>query len=140
MYSHLSGTGDFDEFLTARLANNDYTNKTKTPLFTLKFAGERLSFDIPAFVTLYVTNITFGIIRSLGYQQTQKCWEGEKVEKFQSLQKRAMRKLELLDSATSSLIEFGALPSNRFHQLTGNLKRLLLHSLKSAIPNNIPVG
>lgn len=73
-------------------------------------------------VTYYVTYSKVGaMIRSFRDKDTEALYEGRKVRKFQTFQKQAERRMQILDSATA-IEDLMLLPSNRFETLSGDRK------------------
>lgn len=61
------------------------------------------------------------MIKSFGDRNTQKLYSGQKVKLFQSFYRQAIRRLQILDDATS-LNDLRLLPSNHFKALCGTKK------------------
>ena len=59
------------------------------------------------------------MIKSFGSLETQRLWERKRVKKFESIQKQARRKLELVNGA-KKLTDLGAVPGNRLEPLYGD--------------------
>jgi len=61
------------------------------------------------------------MVRSFRDKNTQKLFTGQKVKNYQSFYHQAIRRLQILDAATS-LDDLKLLPSNHFKALGGNRK------------------
>jgi proteic killer suppression protein len=61
------------------------------------------------------------MIRGFRSRETQALFEGRRVVRFQAIKKVALRKLDMLNAATS-LRDLGAVPGNRLEALKGNRK------------------
>ena len=61
------------------------------------------------------------MIRSFRDKDTEALYEGRNVRRFQTFQKQAERRMQILDSATA-IEDLMFLPSNRFEALSGNRK------------------
>ena len=59
------------------------------------------------------------MIRSFRDRRTARLFDGERVREFDAFGRQAMRRLQLLDDATS-LNDLGGLPSNRLEALKGD--------------------
>jgi proteic killer suppression protein len=71
----------------------------------------------------YATRSTFlvVVIKSFGSKDTKALFNGQRVPRFQSFERAAVRKLEILDGAIT-LAELRAVPGNRLELLRGNRK------------------
>jgi proteic killer suppression protein len=61
------------------------------------------------------------MIRSFRDKDTEALYEGRNVRRFQSFQKQAERRMQILDSATA-IEDLMLLPSNHFEALSGDRK------------------
>jgi proteic killer suppression protein len=61
------------------------------------------------------------MIKSFKDKNTQKLYSGKSVKEFSGFERQAVRRLQILDNATS-LDDLRGLPSNRFEALKGNRK------------------
>ena len=61
------------------------------------------------------------MIKSFKDKNTQRLYSGKFVKEFSGFERRAIRRLQILDNATS-LNDLKELPSNRFEALKGNRK------------------
>lgn len=61
------------------------------------------------------------MIRSFRDKDTEALYEGRSVRRFQTFQKQAERRMQILDSATA-IEDLMLLPSNRFEALSGDGK------------------
>ena len=61
------------------------------------------------------------MIRSFRSRETQALFDGRRVGRFQAIRTVALRKLDMLNAATS-LRDLGAVPGNRLEALKGNRK------------------
>lgn len=61
------------------------------------------------------------MIKSFGDGDTEKLWRGERVTRFQAIEKQARKRLRVLDAAESREVLM-LIPGNRFHALGGDLK------------------
>lgn len=61
------------------------------------------------------------MIRSFRDKDTEALYEGRNARRFQSFQKQAERRMQILDSATA-IEDLMLLPSNRFEALSGDRK------------------
>ena len=74
------------------------------------------------FVTLCgIRKICYGaiVIKSFRDKRTRRLYAGERVKEFQAFERQAIRRLQVLDDATS-LTDLMKLPSNRFEALRGD--------------------
>ena len=60
------------------------------------------------------------VIQSFGDKDTERLANGQRVRRFASFERIALRKLATLDAATS-LLDLGQLPGSRLELLRGNL-------------------
>lgn len=61
------------------------------------------------------------MIQGFGCKDTQKLFEGQRVQRFAGIQAQAERRLDRLDQATT-LADLAGLPSNRLERLRGDRK------------------
>ncbi len=61
------------------------------------------------------------MIRSFRSRETQALFDGRRVGRFQAIRRVALRKLDMLNAATS-LRDLGAVPGNRLEALRGSRK------------------
>jgi proteic killer suppression protein len=61
------------------------------------------------------------VIKSFGSSETEAFWNGTRIARFQGFAAIAIRKLQMLDAATS-LNDLAAVPGNRLEPLKGNRK------------------
>jgi len=59
------------------------------------------------------------VIRNFNDKDTQRFFEGNRVKKFQQIERQAVRRLAILDNA-ETLGDLVNLPSNRLESLSGN--------------------